>query len=178
MNKWIKENQEIYKAKSSIVKINDQDISYLKNNVLHTPYKRIRICAHQDISHLLHEMVIVIAKGSYVRPHKHINKSESFHMIEGQLDVVIFNDEGNIFEVISMGDISSGKNFFYRLSANHFHSLILKSDLVIFHETTQGPFLKSDTIWAPWSPIVGDILEKEFLDHLDRRVADFCSKAV
>lgn len=36
-------------------------------------------------------MLIVMAKGSYIRPHKHKNKSESFHIIEGLLDVIVFD---------------------------------------------------------------------------------------
>ena len=28
----------------------------------------------------------------------------------------------------------------------------IKSDIFIFHETTHGPFNKSDTLYAPWSP--------------------------
>src|SRR5579864_1112978 len=137
--KWIQQNSEIYQAQSNIVKINSQDISKLKNTVLETKNKRVRICAHQNSDDVLHEMLIVIAKSSYVRPHKHINKSESFHMIEGQLDVIIFDDEGNILEIIPMGNPASGENFFYRLSTDHFHSLVIKSDFVVFHETTNGP---------------------------------------
>ena len=168
--KWIQKNQEVYKASSNIVMVNAQDIRRLKDQVLETPNKRVRICVHQNPDDHLHEMLIVIAKGSYVRPHKHIDKSESFHMIEGQLDVVIFDDVGEILEIIPMGDPSSGKNFFYRLSSTHFHSLILRTDLVVFHETTRGPFFKEDTIWASWSPEVGNPSEKKFQLDLENRM--------
>ena len=168
--KWLQQGQEVYQAQSSLVKVTSQDISDLKEKVLTTPNKRIRICVHQSSNDHLHEMLIVIAKGSYVRPHKHIDKSESFHMIEGELDVLIFDDDGQIIEVIPMGAIASGKTFFYRLSSTHFHSLILRSDLVVFHETTRGPFFKEDTIWAPWSPAVNDPLEQEFICDLEKRI--------
>ena len=75
------------------------------------PRSRIRLCAHPDVNDTLHEMLIVHEKGTYVRPHKHLNKTESVHIIEGSVDVVIFDDDGNITDVIQMGDYKSGRNF-------------------------------------------------------------------
>ena len=173
MTKWIQTSQEVYTANSNIIAIDHRDIHYLKQKVYETSNKRIRICAHQTSDDQLHEMLIVIAKGSYVRPHRHINKSESFHMIEGQLDVIVYDDSGEISKIIPMGDVSSGKNFFYRLSSTHFHSLVLRTELVVFHETTRGPFLKEETIWASWSPPVGHPQEKHFLNDLEKRIQKY-----
>jgi len=97
-------------------------------------------------------MLIVHAKNTYVRPHKHLNKSESFHIIEGSADVIIFNEEGSIIEVIEMGDFKSGKQFYYRLSEPYYHTLLIHCDFLVFHETTSGPFNRSDTVFASWSP--------------------------
>jgi len=169
--KWKQLSDEVYAATSPIVGVNYNDIKLLKEKITTCKNNRIRICAHQVSADNLHEMLIVITKGSYIRPHKHMNKSESFHIIEGLLDVVIFDDEGKIKKIIEMGSPTSGKNFFYRLSDSHFHTLILKSDLVVFHETTNGPFQKEDTIYASWSPVSGDKeLEQKFMSDLENRV--------
>jgi len=69
-------------------------------------------------------MLIVHAKGAYVPPHKHTAKSESFHIIKGKLNVVIFNNDGSILKVIIMGDFDSDKTFFYRLPQDRFHTVI------------------------------------------------------
>lgn len=169
--KWKQLSDEVYAATSAIVGINYNDIKILKEKISTCQNNRIRICAHQASTDNLHEMLIVITKGSYVRPHKHINKSESFHMIEGLLDVVVFDDHGNITNIIEMGDPTTGKNFFYRLSSDHFHTLILKTDLVVFHETTNGPFQKDETIYAPWSPVQGDKkIEQKYMKELESRI--------
>lgn len=157
MNKWIQINSEVYSATSEIVSVNAADINYLKDKVSKTPNKRVRICVHKNSEDKLHEMLIVINKGSYVRPHKHLNKGESFHMIEGMLDVIIFNDDGSIREIIPLGYPGSGRNLFYRLSAPYFHTIVLRTDWVVFHETTNGPFVKNETIYAPWSPEISEI---------------------
>lgn len=145
-------SNEVYLVDEPIVKIGREEIELLKKSVWTTPRGRVRICAHQDSSDLLHEMIIALAQSTYIRPHKHLKKSESFHIIEGEVDVVVFDDEGNIIEVIELGDLNSGKKFYYRLATPQFHTLIIHSDPLVIHETTNGPFKKGDAIFAPWTP--------------------------
>ena len=85
-------------------------------------------------------MLIVHERGAYVRPHKHPAKTESTHIIEGLVDVVLFEDDARIERVISMGDYASGRAFYYRMDVPVFHTLIIRSDVLVFHETTNGPF--------------------------------------
>ena len=145
-------NDEVLYTTENITKINSADIDQLKVLSRSNPRKRIRICTHPNIEDNMHEMIIVHASGAYLIPHKHIGKSESFHMIEWLLLVVIFDERGNIIEQIRMGNSESGLIFYYRLPANHFHTVVPQSELVVFHEVTHGPFNPQDTIFAPWAP--------------------------
>ncbi|WP_449419489.1 WbuC family cupin fold metalloprotein [Phormidium nigroviride] len=145
-------NKEVLYADEPIVKVNQQDIESLKEMSQHNIRQRIRLCSHKGVDDKLHEMLIVHAKDTYVRPHKHLNKSESFHIIEGSTEVIIFNEEGSIVEAIQMGDFKSGKQFYYRLSEPYYHTLLIHSEFLVFHETTSGPFNRSDTVFALWSP--------------------------
>ena len=45
---------------------------------------RMRLCAHDSPENTLHEMIVALTNDAYVRPHKHFNKAESFHVIEGR----------------------------------------------------------------------------------------------
>lgn len=145
-------NEEVLYAEGSIVKVGRSDIDQLKEQAVMTERKRIRLCTHKDVDAKIHEMLIVHAKGAYVRPHKHLNKIESFHVIEGLLDVVVFDDIGRITEVIKMGDYPSQLKFYHRISEPLFHTVLVRSDIVVFHEITNGPFVRSDTIFPEWSP--------------------------
>src|SRR5437016_4797075 len=107
---------EVFIADSPLVKVSRQDIEFLKDKLKHCSRGRIRLCAHQENSDLLHEMFIVLCQDTYIRPHRHFNKSESFHVLEGTADVVIFDEAGSIDEVVQMGNVASGKQFFYRMS--------------------------------------------------------------
>jgi len=150
-------NDEVLVAVDPIVKIGRPEIQLLKERALRNPRQRIRICAHKRTDDPLHEMLIVHTKDTYVRPHKHFNKSESFHVIEGIVDVIVFDETGTVAEVIEMGDFASGRRFYYRIDAPVYHTLIIRSDVLVFHETTSGPFRREDTVFASWAPEDGDL---------------------
>ena len=114
--------------------------------------KRARICTHRSNDDALHEMLIAISADSYIHPHKHINKIESFHIVEGLVDMVVFDDFGGVVDVVELGDVSTGKNFYYRLSDSMFNSLLIHSDFLVVHEVTNGPFVENETTLAPFAP--------------------------
>jgi len=164
----------VFIARDQIVKLNQKDIEFIKEKALNSDKKRARICTHQDSKDNIHEMIIAAVKNGYVQPHKHNQKSESFHMIEGEMDVVIFNEKGNVVEVIEMGEYVSGKRFFYRLSNNSYHTILVKSTLALFHETTKGPFIKGETIFASWSPQENETEKISlYLDRLSQQIEQF-----
>ena len=145
-------NEEVLYVADDIVKADANDIEGLKQKAKLNLRRRIRICAHKDVKESIHEMLIVHEKSCYVHPHKHIGKTESFHIIEGLVDIIIFHENGEINKTISMGDYASGRKFFYRLPPSHYHTLIIQSDVLVFHEVTKGPFDPKNTILAPWAP--------------------------
>jgi len=152
MMKMEQVSKEAFYTRQSITEVNDSTVDFLRGKVDESPRKRVRLCLHDDVGNPLHEMTIALGKESYIRPHKHIGKTESFHIIEGRLSVVFFDDQGRVEKVIRMGPCNSGLTFFYRLATSCFHSVIPESEYVIFHETTNGPFNPEETEYAKWAP--------------------------
>lgn len=150
--RYKEKSPEVLVADEAIVRLARPDVEFLKARAPVTALGRARFCAHQQGSDSIHEMVIVLLRGTYIRPHKHMAKTESFHIIEGAVDVILFDDDGKVTEVVQMGDYASGRNFYYRLAQPAYHTLILRSDVLVIHETTNGPFRREDTIFASWSP--------------------------
>lgn len=166
--------EEVFYTCEKITTIDFETIRFLKNKATRNIRKRSRLCCHMDIEDSLHEMLIVHASDVYVRPHKHKNKIESFHIIEGDLDVIIFDEKGDIHKIITMGTSNSGKVFYYRLSDFFFHTVVPVSDNVVFHEITNGPFDRNDTIFAPWSPDETDFGQQAiFLENLKHSIANW-----
>ena len=167
-------NDEVYYSGENITKVTSKEVDFLKEKAKHNYRKRARLCAHVDVSDSVHEMLIVHAKNCYVPPHKHLGKSESFHLIEGQLDVVIFSDDGKIIDVVHMGIHGTDKVFYYRLQESYYHTVIPLTDWVVFHETTKGPFDRSKTLFASWAPEEEDHEKhKPYLTKLLDRISNF-----
>ena len=128
---------------------------------------RIRLCTHVSPNDKLHEMFIIHAKDCYVRPHKHIGRVESMAIIEGEADLVLFDEDGIIKQVISMGEISSGKKFYYRLSEPVYHTLLIRTDFLVFHEITEGPFSRENSFFPEWAP---EEYDTDFIEHIESRI--------
>jgi cupin fold WbuC family metalloprotein len=150
-----KVNDEVFVAEAQIVRMGARQISFLKQQAARNARGRARICAHRSNHDSLHEMLIAISAESYIHPHKHLSKIESFHIVEGAVDVIMFDDAGSVIDVIELGDISTGRNFYYRLSDSVFHTLLIHGDFLVVHEVTNGPFVREETILAPFAPPEG-----------------------
>jgi cupin fold WbuC family metalloprotein len=147
---------EVFIADGPIATIGVDDIEMLRRAVGKTAKKRVRINAHSDGGDQLHEMIIAIDHTSYIRPHKHPGKSEAFHIVEGAVDIVIFDEAGEITRIVPLAAKAAGTNggaaFYYRMSGPFFHTLIIRSDLLVVHEITNGPFRPEATVFAEFAP--------------------------
>jgi cupin fold WbuC family metalloprotein len=141
-----------YFDNQEIIAIEETSLPKLKMMAEKAPLRRARYCLHHQSQDLLHEMVIAFCQDSYVRPHKHKNKSESFHMIEGELLVVFFDNHGRVTRFLRMKAKGQDGCFLYRLSSELWHMVIPLTDHVVIHEVTNGPFIKEDSTFAAWSP--------------------------
>ena len=146
----VKINDEVFVARDEVVHFSSEAINFLRTQALKNARGRARLCAHKAASDSLHEMLICISQSSYVAPHRHHSKSESFHLIDGDADVVIFTDAGDIDEVVALG---KDKTFFYRLDTPRYHTVIVNSPFLIIHETTNGPFDANLSDFAPFAPL-------------------------
>jgi cupin fold WbuC family metalloprotein len=164
-------SNEVYVAEDHVVEVSEESLKVFQQQAERSPRHRSRLCAHKDAQNRIHEMFIALTENSYIRPHRHVNKSESFHVIEGTATVIFFDDEGAIQQIIEIGDYRSGKPFYYRNEDSRFHTQIVTSRRLIFHETTNGPFNRADTVLAPWSPEETDASAvKSYMDRLKKEV--------
>tara|TARA_Y100000590_G_C15558122_1_gene953645 strand:+ start:537 stop:1052 length:516 start_codon:yes stop_codon:yes gene_type:complete len=161
-----KENNEVLYSTENFVSLTGDDLSQMKEMAKSNDRNRIRICTHQSVDDDVHEMIIYHPKDSYVPPHMHIEKDESFHLISGEITLILFNENGKINKTLGMGDYKTGKSFYYRIPAGTYHTQIFIQD-TFFHEVTRGPFDKKDSIIADWAPDENEsLLVKEYLNKI------------
>jgi len=170
-----KVNDEVFLAYDDIVKLDARAIHFVKDKAHFSPKKRARICAHKQPEDLLHEMVIAILAESYIRPHRHHNKIESFHLIEGKADIIIFHDDGSIRDVVQLGKENC---FYYRLNFPAYHTLIIQSSVLVIHEITNGPFDVTMADYAVFSPPEDDRSQvNHYLMTLKNQARDFLRRS-
>jgi cupin fold WbuC family metalloprotein len=164
-------SEDVMYSHESIIEVDAATVAFLKSVAQKSSRRQSRLCTHINESANVHEMLIVHEKDIYVRPHKHLEKSESFHVIEGEIDIVLFDDKGAVTKTIKLGEFSSGNPFYYRFNQEVYHTVLIKSPVAVFHETTSGPFDLEDTVYANWAPGLEDKTAiSQYQIHLMREV--------
>ena len=135
-----------------IVEIEQKKLEQLKIAASQSIAKRARFCLHRSHNDSIQDMVIAFCKDSYVHPHRNVRKSKLFHVIEGELILVFFDDVGAVINKVEMGTCESGKSFLCRLNVNAWHTVVPLSDYLIILETNGGPFVKGKDEYAKWAP--------------------------
>lgn len=118
--------------------------------------KRSRICFHRGSADALHEMMITFHRDTYVRPHKHLSKTESYLVIDGEIELVYFDDNGVVKKRVDMGNYTSGKDFYLKSVSDEWHTVLIKSEFATILEVTNGPFVADECVFASWAPEVSD----------------------
>ncbi len=148
--------------------VTPQTIRELVASADNAPLRRARLCLHSGPDDPLHEMIIAFRRDSYVAPHRHLGKSESFHVIEGEIEVVFFDDHGAVTSRLVLSAAHPASPRVYRLRAACWHTVIVRSDWAVIHETTNGPFRPVETETAPWAPAAQDAAAvADFFLHLN-----------
>ena len=159
-------SDEVFMATDEVVRFDSRYVDFIKQRSWTTNARgRARICAHRGPVDALHEMLIALLSDSYipVSASRHHQKIESFHLIDGSVDVVIFNDDGSIADVV---ELSLDGSFYYRLDYMMVPHVLIKSPVLVIHEITNGPFDWCMSDFASFSPAEGDSTQSEYTDRL------------
>ena len=140
------------KAKSKSFFVNKDKI-YFNNEMLSflektfkKDKKDVRICLHTSKKDIHHDMVILQQRKNFYKPHKHLKKGETYHIIKGSMACILFNEKGKIMKFCKLT-----KNNIFRTPINKYHTMIPLTKFVIYHESKPGPFLKNrDSIFPKW----------------------------
>jgi len=147
---------EVFYSDGAFLAVSHRDVDFLKSAALASPRKRARLCFHSSPEEAQQEMLIVMHRDSYVCPHRHFKKVETLAIVEGSCDALLFDTSGTLLERLAMTSPGYGGAFFYRMPPGHFHSLLFRSEWVVFVETTIGPFTLKASESAPWAPPESD----------------------
>lgn len=124
-------------------------VDSLKQAARMSPLRRARICLHSGLESPVQEMIIALCSDSVVEPHRHpIHKPESYHLVDGAMDVNIFDVAGRRIQEIQLREDGARM---YRIRGNVWHQPLAVSECVVYHEVYTGPFSKeADVYYKDW----------------------------
>ena len=167
---------EVHYADAPVVNLGLPDIERLKTLMPASARRRTRLCAHDNQENRLHEMFVVYTPSTFVKPNKHMGKAESLHILEGAADFLFFDEVGNVTEVVPLGDYASNRQFYCRIPPGVYHSIVIHTDPIVIHETTPGPFDRTDTIFAPWAPDEGTPAARDYQEFMIKTAREFLER--
>jgi cupin fold WbuC family metalloprotein len=161
------EGPEVFYAPPGLLGAGAKTIDWLIKQAHQQPTRKSRLCLHASRAATVHDMIVVHGRDTYVRPHRHKAHGETLTVLIGRAVAVVFDEDGAIRETATMMPIDAGGLGFYRMPAGLFHALVIESDWLVFHETCPGPFDRTKSEAAPWSPEAGDqAAARRFLEKL------------
>ena len=139
-----------YFCQSKPVRVDNALLTKLKTVSENLSGKNVRLCLHESPESAFHDMIILERRVNYYRPHKHLYKGESYHIMEGEQAVVIFDDQGDVIDTCVLQPETTP---IYRVGADMYHMVMPLSELIIYHESKPGPFLpETDSVFPDWAP--------------------------
>ena len=107
-----------------------------------------------------HRFLNVLLLGTYIRPHRHLSppKPESFLVLEGMADVILFDDRGAIAVRHRLGaDSPEGRLWGIDLPPGVWHTIVPRTARVVCFEVKPGPWTAAnDKEFAGWAPAEND----------------------
>ena len=156
---------DVFKNNENLIQVGEDWIERLKKEAKESPNRRARLLMHHSGDDLVQEMIIAFCKDSNSLVHRSLKKSESLQVLEGRILVAVFDDDGNIKNQFEMAPLGSGNTFIYRIGSVPWHIIIPLSDIVVIHESLQGPFEKIDDPLPHWAP-KDSLSRKEFIEEI------------
>ena len=158
---------EVIKNSEELLFINNELVEQIKENANQSQRHMARLLMHFDHEDPVQEMLIAMGRDCTVMPNRSIGRSESLQVINGELLLLVFDDNGKVVQRVEMGASDSGKIFLYRLSFTPWHTMIPLSEMVVVHEVLQGPFQKSPEPLPSWVPEKPEDLKQFLIDCIN-----------
>ena len=119
-----------------------------------SPRRRTHHNLHASPGDLLQRFVVVAQSDTYIRPHRHMTKSELCTIVRGRFECVVFDDDGTITERSVIGE--GTPNLAFELPSRTWHTLLALTDSAAFVEVKEGQYDPATAAeFAPWTPEEG-----------------------
>lgn len=128
----------------------------LKQRALASPRLRTNHNFHAGNEDNPHRFLNVMARGTYVAPHRHLRprKSETFLLLEGRAGIFLFDDAGKVVQAEVLDGV---RRLGADLAPGVWHTLAVLTPFAVIFEVKPGPYQESsDKDFPAWAPREGE----------------------
>lgn len=136
--------------------ISEELLNKVTREAQENPRLRMNYNFHESLDAPVHRLLNALEPGTYLPPHRHVDKEETYVVLRGSLLAFSYDDSGNVTEKICLNP--SIGYYGLEIPAGTWHSiLVLESGTVIF-EIKRGPYqpISPEDI-ASWAPDSSDL---------------------
>jgi cupin fold WbuC family metalloprotein len=117
--------------------------------------RRTHYNIHTGPADLVQRFIVVALRDSYFRPHRHTARAELALVLQGEIDVVTFDESGKLTARYAIGQ--GAVNLAYETLPASWHTIVVKSASAAFLEIKEGPYDPATASqFAAWAPADGD----------------------
>ncbi|TND04455.1 MAG: hypothetical protein FD120_1569 [Gammaproteobacteria bacterium] len=113
---------------------------------------RAHLNVHETLDSAVQRLFIATEPPTYMRPHRHpeSHKWELFIVLEGQIDLLIFNDAGHVIQRPPMSRTATRA---VEIPPNTWHACVCMQSGTVALEVKEGAYIPTtERDFAPWSP--------------------------
>ncbi len=144
-------------------------IEHLLAQARQNPRRRINFNFHLTPEEDPNRFLNVMLEGTYVAPHRHavVPKPEMFVVLEGQIAVFTFDDDGAVEACGAAGEGTAEGRVAVDLPAGVWHTLAVLTPHAVLVEVKPGFYdPATDKQFAPWAPREGEQGAGDYLEKL------------
>jgi cupin fold WbuC family metalloprotein len=135
-----------------------------------SPRRRMNHNFHSGPQDNPHRFLNVLLRGTYIRPHRHSDppKAESFLLLEGEAEVIIFDDSGAVTARYRLGtETPEGRLWGVDVQPGVWHTVLPRTERAVCFEVKPGPWEPAtDKEFASWAPAEGDPAASAYAERL------------
>lgn len=143
---------EVINNRENLLFVNPEMVENIKEEARKSSRLIARLLMHLSHEDPVQEMLIAMCRGCAVTPNRALGRSESLQVVEGEILLIMFNENGRVIQKVEMGSSMSGKPFLYRFTSTPWHTMVPLTEMVVVHESLQGPFVQSSQPMPEWIP--------------------------
>lgn len=119
------------------------------------PRLRMNYNLHATLDAPIHRLLNALEPDTYLPPHRHTDKEETYLVLRGSLLVFFYDDQGNVTDKACL-DPTKG-NFGLEIPSGTWHSIVVLESGTLIFEIKKGPYQPSSPEdLASWAPASSD----------------------